>query len=150
MRINAICLSWFRGAAAEATLEANSKSVVVYGPNGSGKSSFVDAVEYVLERGRIGHLSHEYSGRKQEKGVLNTHAPSDEKCGYNITFADGSKLGISINRDGSASLSGADHVGMPDWDYKRTVLRQDEVAASLVPAKEINIPHFFRFRSTVS
>jgi chromosome segregation ATPase len=73
MRIKAISLSWFRGAAAEATLDTRAKSVVVYGPNGSGKSSFVDAVEYVLEGGRIGHLSHEYSGRKQEKGIINTH-----------------------------------------------------------------------------
>lgn len=135
MRINTICLKWFRGAAFEAVLEANSKSVVVYGPNGSGKSSFVDAVEYVLERGRIGHLSHEYSGRKQEKGMLNTHAPSGERCGYMITFADGSKLAVSITRDGNASLSGADHVRMPEWDYKRIVLRQDEVAAFISSRK---------------
>jgi DNA repair exonuclease SbcCD ATPase subunit len=134
MRIDTICLSWFRGAAAEATFEANSKSVV-YGSNGSGKSSFVDAVEYTLEGGRIGHLSHEYSGRKQEKGILNTHAQPTDKCGYYITFMDGSKLRVSINQDGSASLSGADHVGMPNWDYKRTVLRQDEVAAFISARK---------------
>ena len=30
--------------------------MVVYGLNGSGKSSFVDAVEYVLKDGKIGHL----------------------------------------------------------------------------------------------
>ena len=129
MRIKAICLNWFRGAAAAATLETNSKSAVVYGPNGSGKSSFVDAVEYVLEGGRIGHLSHEYSGCKQEKGVLNTHKPSTEKCKFTVTFSDDSELLVFVNRDGTASFSGAKHTLMPEWDYKRTVLRQDEVAA---------------------
>ena len=45
MRIKAIQLSWFRGAADPVSLEPDCKSMVVYGVNGSGKSSFVDAVE---------------------------------------------------------------------------------------------------------
>ena len=55
MRIKSIQLSWFRGAADPVALEPNSKSMVVYGENGSGKSCFVDAVEYVLNDGKIGH-----------------------------------------------------------------------------------------------
>ena len=56
MRINAIQLSWFRGAADPVSLEPNGKSMIVYGANGSGKSSFVDAIEYVLNNGKIRHL----------------------------------------------------------------------------------------------
>jgi chromosome segregation ATPase len=48
MRIEAIELSWFRGAADPVVLDLKSKSVLVYGDNGAGKSSFVDAVEYVI------------------------------------------------------------------------------------------------------
>ncbi len=68
MRIKSICLEWFRGAGGEICLETNNKSVVIYGPNGAGKSCFVDSLEYITRNGKIGHLSHEYSGRKQEKG----------------------------------------------------------------------------------
>ncbi|MGH6898797.1 MAG: AAA family ATPase [Geminicoccaceae bacterium] len=135
MRIKAVRLNWFRGAAAEATLETDSKSAVIYGPNGSGKSSFVDAIEYILEDGRIGHLSHEYSGRKQERGLLNTHIPHDARCECTIKFTDDSNLLVSIRRDGTASFSGADHVRMSQWDYQRTVLRQDEVAAFISARK---------------
>jgi energy-coupling factor transporter ATP-binding protein EcfA2 len=135
MRIKAISLSWFRGAAAEVALELDSKSAVIYGPNGSGKSSFIDAIEYVLENGRVGHLSHEYSGRKQEKGLLNTHIPCNESCTFTVQFADSSRLLASIGRDGAASFSGADNMRMHEWDYKRTVLRQDEVAAFISARK---------------
>ena len=71
MRVNSIKLQWFRGAATEVPLDTSSKSVVVYGPNGSGKSSFIDAVEYVIHKGKLEHLTHEYSGRRQEKGIIN-------------------------------------------------------------------------------
>ena len=43
MRIEAITLSWFRGAAENAALDTGSKRVVIYGANGSGKSTFADA-----------------------------------------------------------------------------------------------------------
>ena len=58
MRIKAIRLSWFRGAADPVSLEPNCRSMAVYGMNGAGKSSFVDAVEYAVGAGRIGHLAH--------------------------------------------------------------------------------------------
>jgi energy-coupling factor transporter ATP-binding protein EcfA2 len=127
MRIKAIWLSWFRGAADPVPLEANNKSMVVYGENASGKSSFVDAVEYVINDGRIAHLAHEYSGRHQEKGVHNTHKPQDRKTEVKIQFKDDSELKSEINQDGSSTSSGAEAVAMRTWDYRRTVLRQGDV-----------------------
>src|SRR5437879_1421374 len=129
MRIKAVQLSWFRGAADPISLESDGKSMVVYGENGSGKSSFVDAIEYVLSDGKILHLAHEYSGKHQEKAVLNTHKPQGERAKLTITFNNDSELKLEIKQDGSSSSSGAEAVAMSTWDYRRTVLRQDEVAA---------------------
>ncbi len=128
MRIKSIQLSWFRGAADPVALVPNCKSMVVYGSNGSGKSCFVDAIEFVLEDGRIEHLAHEYSGRKQEKAIVNTHRPTNQQSGLNIKFKDDSELEIKIAEDGSHTSSGAKAVAMHTWEYRRTVLRQREVA----------------------
>ena len=128
MRIESITLEWFRGAADAVTLEPNCKSLVGYGANGSGKSSFVDAVEYVLNHGRIRHLAHEYSGRHQEKGIPNTHKPKDRKTWLRIEFEDDSKLKVEISENGSSTSTGDDAISMDTWDYRRTILRQDEVA----------------------
>lgn len=103
--------------------------MVVYGVNGSGKSSFVDALEYALNDGKIGHLAHEYSGKRQEKAVPNTHMPAGRKPELSITFADDSELKIEIQADGTYSRSGGEAAGLGTWDYRRTILRQDEVAA---------------------
>lgn len=135
MRIKAIQLSWFRGAADPVFLEPNCKSMVVYGMNASGKSSFVDAVEYVLNDGKIGHLAHEYSGKRQERAVPNTHKPDGKNTELRITFNDGSELKKEIQQDGVCKSSGAEAVGMDAWDYQRTVLRQDEVAAFIHDTK---------------
>jgi len=129
VRIRSISLAWFRGAAESLTLELGSKSAVIYGENGAGKSSFVDAIEYVLNNGKIGHLSHEYSGRHQEKGVINTHTPADVSAVLTITLDDDSELRAEIKRNGTATASGAASAAVHGWDYRRTVLRQDEVAA---------------------
>jgi len=72
MKIKKIKISWFRGAADPVELDLNLKSLVLYGENGAGKSSFVDAIEYNINNGRINHLAHEYSGKKQEKAVIKT------------------------------------------------------------------------------
>jgi hypothetical protein len=135
MRIKAIQLSWFRGAADLVSLDLDCRSMVVYGVNGSGKSSFVDAVEYVLNDGRIGHLAHEYSGKRQEKAVPNTQKPHGRKIELRIKFKDGSELNTEITQDGSATSSGAEAVAMHTWDYRRIVLRQDEVAAFIGDTK---------------
>ena len=99
MRIKAIKLAWFRGAADPISLEPDCKSMVVYGVNGSGKSSFVDAIEYVLNDGRIGHLAHEYSGKHQERAIANTHKPKGRKTELGIKFKDDSELKIEIMRE---------------------------------------------------
>lgn len=135
MRIKAIRLSWFRGAADPVSLEPGCKSMVVYGANGSGKSSFADAVEYVLNDGKIGHLAHEYSGKRQEKAVPNTHKPEGRKTELSITFKDDSELKVEIQKDGSWTKSGGEAAAMGTWDYQRTVLRQHEVAAFIHDTK---------------
>lgn len=130
MKIKTVSLSWFRGSAQQAILDTHSKSIVVYGPNGSGKSTFPDAFEYFFRNGKINHLSHEYSGKKQEKGVRNTHA------GKNVselvfTFEDNNKAIITINEDGTCGLifepeEFKDLISKCEAD--RIILRQDEVA----------------------
>ncbi len=135
MRIKFIEMSWFRGAADQVSLKLDERSTVVYGLNGSGKSSFVDAVEYLLKGGKIRHLSHEYSGKKQEKAVLNTHKPSDRKGEILIKFKDETELRAQIAQDGNAIITGAEAVSMHTWDYPRIVLRQDEVAEFICDTK---------------
>lgn len=135
MRLVAIRLSWFRGAADPVSLALNGKSMAVYGVNGSGKSSFVDAVEYVLNAGTIRHLAHEYSGKRQEKAIPNTHIPEDQGAEVSIEFTDDAPLRVEIGRDGSSSSSGGDTAAMATWDYGRTVLRQDEVASFICGTK---------------
>ena len=128
MRIRAIELAWFRGAASAIALEPNGKSMVVYGENGSGKSSFVDAVEYVLNNGSIEHLRTEYSGSRQVKAIPNTHKPANVKPTLRFKFQDSSELKIDFNPNGSSKRSGGERVAMGEWEYRQTVLRQDEVA----------------------
>lgn len=135
MRIKLIQLSWFRGAADAVSLELDGKSTVVYGVNGSGKSSLVDAVEYLLKGGKIGHLSHEYSGKKQEKAVLNTHKPTVQKGEILIKFKNDTELKAQIAQDGNAIITGAEAVSMHTWDYPRIVLRQDEFAEFICDTK---------------
>ena len=133
MRIKAIGLSWFRGAATPVSLQLDCKSVVVYGMNGSGKSSFVDAVEFVLKDGKIGHLAHEYSGKRQENAIPNTHKPGGQVAELSITFEDASELKIALQQ--SCSWTSSESAAMHAWDYRRTVLRQDEVAAFIHDTK---------------
>lgn len=135
MRIKSLALTWFRGAADTVTLEPNSKSMVIYGENASGKSSFVDAVEYLLKGGKVGHLSHEYSGRHQEKGLLNTHMPPGKKAQVSLVLADGLDLVVEIAADGRAKQGGSASGSVVSWDYHRTVLRQDEVASFIRDTK---------------
>jgi len=126
MRIKSVEITWFRGAAGSVMLDTVLKSVVIYGENGAGKSSFVDAVEFVMSGGKIRHLAHEYSGRRQEKGIINTHKPKDEKTKLIIAFDGGAQETAEIETDGKYILAGIN--AMKDWDLGRTILRQDEVA----------------------
>ncbi len=128
MRIRSIELAWFRGAAGAVTLEPNCKSMVVYGENGSGKSSFVDAVDYVLNNGSVEHLRTEYSGSRQVNAIPNTHKPANAKTTLRFKFQDGSHLKIDFNPNGSSKKLGGEAIAMGEWEYRQTVLRQDEVA----------------------
>ena len=131
MRISSIELSWFRGASEAGILETDFKNVVVYGANGSGKSSFVDAMEYIISDGKIRHLTHEYSGRKQEKGIINTHIPDKASASVKLSFAHEANIQATINRSGDCSYS-CDPKELTEvvqsWSLERLVLRQDEVA----------------------
>ena len=135
MRIKDVQLAWFRGAADPVSLAPGGKSMVVYGANGAGKSSFVDAIEFVLCNGKISHLTHEYSGRGQKKGILNTHIPKGQKAELRIEFQDGSVLKTEIKPSGSWTSSGAEAVAMTTWEYRGTVLRQADVAKFVTDTK---------------
>jgi hypothetical protein len=135
VRIKAIGLSWFRGAADPVSLEPDCKSMVVYGVNASGKSSFVDAIEYVLNDGRIGHLAHEYSGKHLKNALPNTHKPKGAKTELSIKFSDDSEVNTEIKDDGSTNRSGSMVPAIGAWDYRRIVLRQDEVVAFIHDTK---------------
>jgi len=133
VRIDSISLTWFRGAADPIALDCGLKSIVVYGQNGAGKSSFVDAVEYAVNDGKIAHLAHEYSGTKQEKAVPNTHTPQDRSTGFSIKFKDGADFSVTIAPSGTPAKTGS--VDLAAWDYRRTVLRQDEIARFIHSSK---------------
>jgi energy-coupling factor transporter ATP-binding protein EcfA2 len=135
VRIKGIQLSWFRGAAESVSVDLSTKSMVVYGENGSGKSSFVDAVEFILNHGKIGHLAHEYSGKHQERGVSNTHRPPGAKTAIRVSFKEGTDLDLTVAEDGSVTSSGGAAAAVGTWDYRRTVLRQDEVSAFIHDTK---------------
>ncbi|MGB2854260.1 MAG: hypothetical protein WBC55_07410, partial [Dehalococcoidia bacterium] len=132
MKINSIELSWFRGAAHTAELSTGLKNVAIYGSNASGKSSFTDAIEYLVNEGRIEHLAHEYSGRRQEKGVINTHAPQDCAPWIRVSFEGGAHIGSTIASDGTPTFD-SDPDGLVEyvqkWQVEHLILRQDEVAA---------------------
>jgi len=131
VRIKAIAMAWFRGAANQVTMELSGKSIVVYGTNGAGKSSFVDALEYAINGGRICHLAHEYSGKKQENAIPNTHRPKGTNASFCIQLTDGSEIKTEIKNDGTASSHGS----VTNWDYRRTVLRQGEVVQFIQDTK---------------
>jgi len=135
MRLKSVTLSWFRGAANSAALEANGKSVVIYGENASGKSSFVDAVEHAINGGKIGHLSHEESGERQERAIPNTHTPTDQKTSYAIKFLNGDEFSVRIKKDGAWTKSDKNNTALDTWNYRCTILRQDEVAAFIHDTK---------------
>ena len=128
MRIKSLRLAWFRGAANPVTLNLNCKSMVVYGTNGSGKSSFIDAVEYVLHNGRLEHLKHEYSGSNQANGIPNTHKPKTSNTALEIKFEDDSDIQITFPSNGALKNDGSNKNYMEEWEYRQTVLRQDEVS----------------------
>jgi recombinational DNA repair ATPase RecF len=134
LKVSSITLSWFRGAAAGITLPANGKSLAVYGSNGAGKSSFVDALEYAIQ-GKVDHLSHEYSGKRQEHGLLNTHRGKSDTTRIEIALADKASRQLTFGKDGAVTSVGTDKPPISEWDYRRTILRQDEVSRFISATK---------------
>ena len=128
MKIKSIELAWFRGAANPVSLEPNCKSMIIYGENGSGKWSFVDAVEYALNKGRVEHLRTEYSGFNQVNAIPNTQKPEGEQPALKFQFEDDTELKIHFRSDGSSESSGVPHTLVDEWEYRQTVLRQNEVS----------------------
>lgn len=134
MRLRSISLQWFRGAAESATLELGGRSVAIYGTNGAGKSSFVDGVEVTLGGGKVGHLSHEYSGRNQEKGLLNTARPAGQQTAVKITLTDGSSETLTWQA-GAPTRTKQGATAIEHWDYRRTALRQEELSGFIRATK---------------
>ena len=127
MTIHSIHLSWFRGAAADATLKPEGGSIVVFGTNGSGNSSFVDRLETCVNGGKVAHLSHEYSGRHQEKALLNTHRPPQIATKVAVALTTGNLVTCEW-ATGAAKIEGLLQSSLNKWDYRRTILRQEEMA----------------------
>ena len=131
MRLDKIQISWFRGASDSATLDLGAKNAVIYGSNGSGKSTFVDAIEYIINNGKIRHLSHEYSGKKQELGIRNTHAPNGLSSKCELYFYDGSEVTAEIKPSGKSKLESNPQGRLEfiqKWPLENHLLRQDQVS----------------------
>lgn len=127
MRLHSISLSWFRGASSSTSLELGGNSAVIFGENGAGKSSFVDAVEATITGGKVGHLSHSYSGRYQEKGLINTARPPQVPTTVDIKLVNGSVA--SMNWVKKAPTRTVDQESsILGWDLRQVVLRQEELS----------------------
>lgn len=131
MKINKIELSWFRGTSHQFDLETNLKNIVIYGPNGAGKSTFADALEYIVADGKVGHLAHEYSGSRQEKGIRNSHAPDDELSKIKLVFQNDEWVEAILGLSEKVNFS-SEPITLLDkiqsWELQRLILRQDEIA----------------------
>jgi energy-coupling factor transporter ATP-binding protein EcfA2 len=121
-----LSLTWFRGAAETVALRTKGKSVGVYGPNGAGKTSFVDGFEFLVTGGRISHLAHEYSGRRQENAILNTHAPDGSRATVRMVLDGDVEVTGSLGKQKAADFRNRE--ALAGWSLDRMVLRQNQVA----------------------
>jgi energy-coupling factor transporter ATP-binding protein EcfA2 len=129
MKIDTIELSWFRGAATKAALKTKFKSVVVYGENACGKSSFVDALEFIITKGKIEHLKNEFS--ETSNCVRNTETPDGEDCKVRISFENAGYIEANITQAGKIRFEASSDdllTVVQEWDVQRHILRQDEVS----------------------
>jgi hypothetical protein len=62
------------------------------GPVGAALS-----IEYLATDGKIDHLAHEYSGKRQINGVRNTHAPATSPATIEVTFPRGATIAASVS-----------------------------------------------------
>lgn len=129
MKIDTIELCWFRGAATNVTLKTGLKSVVVYGENACGKSSFVDAIEFIINNGKIVHLKNEFADIKN--CIRNTETPNNEDCKVRLTFENGNYVEVTLSKTGRISFeTDSDELltSVQNWDLQRHILRQHEVS----------------------
>ena len=129
MKIDTIELCWFRGAATKVALKTGLKSVVVYGENACGKSSFVDAVEFIIAKGKIEHLKNEFSD--VSNCIRNTVTPDSQDCKAKICFENTGYIEAIITQNGRISFdANSDELltAVQEWDVPRHILRQDEVS----------------------
>ena len=129
MKIDSIELSWFRGAATNITLKTDRKSVVVYGENACGKSSIVDAMEFVINKGKIAHLKNEFAD--VINCIRNTETPDGEDCKIKIFFDNGGNIEANISQTGKINFEASSSellAAVQDWEVQRHILRQNEVA----------------------
>jgi AAA15 family ATPase/GTPase len=129
MKIDKIELCWFRGAATKATLDAGLKSVVMYGENACGKSSFADALEFVMNKGKIAHLKNEFA--EVTNCVRNTETPDDEECKVRIIFENGTHIEANVSQTGRINFDASSDellAAVQGWEVQRHILRQDEVS----------------------
>lgn len=129
MKIDAVELSWFRGAATKSTLKADLKNVVVYGENACGKSSFVDAIEFIITKGKIEHLRNEFFDLNN--CVRNTETPDGEDCNAKICFENGDYVEVHVPKTGRIQFEASSNnllTAIQGWDMQRHILRQDEVS----------------------
>jgi len=139
LRIKSLELSWFRGAAEKTELDLKGKSIVVYGENGSGKSSFVDAIEYILQKGKVEHLRGEYADRSGQRNcVRNTATPDDVDAKSVINFVGGGYVSVNIPKEGSIGYNSSHDDMLEDfqkWKKMSHILRQFEVAEFITQSK---------------
>ena len=111
---------------------------MVYGPNASGKSCFTDALEYILGGGRVAHLSHEYSGHYQQRGVRNTHTPEGQPSQVSIAFVGDRTLRADIQPDGLHTIIATPEelkTEVEQWQPNELILRQDGLVEFITQQK---------------
>jgi hypothetical protein len=131
MKISKIDLSWFRGAAERACLETDNKSVVIYGDNATGKSSFADGFEFIITKGKVEHLAHEYKDTGHKNCLRNTSAPIDAIARAVFEFDTGESVSVLVPHDGSNTFKSnppAFISTVQSWQLGQHLLRQNEIA----------------------
>lgn len=138
MKIENVELEWFRGTSQEFVLSSELKNLAIYGTNGAGKSTIADAIEYIVNKGKVKHLAHEYSGTRQIKGIRNSHAPEEVISKIKILFDNARWISVEISPDGSRKFSAQSNDFLEEvqnWELQRLILRQEEISEFITDSK---------------
>ncbi len=68
------------------------------------------------------------AGENRRKGISNTSTPEHQKTRIKLQLNDSSELEVEIDEKGNSCSSGNPTDDPRSWNYRRTVLRQDEVS----------------------